>query len=178
MGLRVAAHCHGTAGIRSAVAARIDMLEHCSFQGRAGYEYDPALAREIAAAGIVVSPTVSIGWTNWPDDGRREERGRILRDMFDAGCEFVMSTDCGIPGVPHEELRGGLRALVDFAGRTPAEALALATSQSARLLGLSDRGLIEVGRRADLLVVEGDPLDDLGALSRVRAVVRGGELAA
>jgi imidazolonepropionase-like amidohydrolase len=173
---RVAAHCHGTAGIRVAVEAGVDMLEHCSFTGRDGIDYDPAVVSAIAAKDIAVSPTVSIGWRNWPDDGRRQQRGAILRDMFAAGCSVVMSTDCGIPGVPHEALAGGMAVLADVAGLSPVETLKLATSRSAALLGLTDRGTIEPGKRADLLVVEGDPTDDLAALDRVRYVIKAGAL--
>ncbi len=86
-----------------------------------------------------------------------------------------MSTDCGIPGVPHEALAGGIEVLAEMVQLPPVEALKLATSGSAELLGLDDRGRLEAGLRADLLVVAGDPITDLGALQRVRCVVLGGE---
>ena len=85
-----------------------------------------------------------------------------------------MSTDSGIPGVPHEALGGALRLLAEVADLSPVQALKLATSTSARLLGLDDRGVIAAGRRADLLVVEGDPTDDLRALDHLRLVVANG----
>jgi imidazolonepropionase-like amidohydrolase len=87
-----------------------------------------------------------------------------------------MSTDCGIPGVPHEALGDAVDVLWEMTGRPPAELLQLATSRSAELLGLDDRGRIAEGLRADLLVVEGDPTRDLAALNRVRHVVVGGTL--
>lgn len=175
LGRRVAAHCHGSAGIRFAVEAGVDTLEHCSFQGAEGYDYDPALARRIADQGIVISPTVSVAWLTWAD-GRRRERGAILRDMLDAGCRFIMSTDCGIPGVPHEALVDGMKTLSSVTGLSPVDALRLATSGAAQQLGLSDRGVLEAGRRADLLVVGGDPTVDPASLHDVRAVVAGGRL--
>jgi imidazolonepropionase-like amidohydrolase len=88
-----------------------------------------------------------------------------------------MSTDCGIPRVPHESLAGGMRVLADLTGLSPVETLKLATSTPARLLALDDRGVIEPGKRADLLVVDGDPTEDLTALERVRHVVSDGVLA-
>ncbi|MBA4181441.1 MAG: amidohydrolase [Anaerolinea sp.] len=173
---RVTAHAHGSAGVRAAIEAGVDMIEHCSFTKPGGHEYDPTDALRIAAKGIVVSPTVSVGYLRWPDDGLRERRAEILRDILDHGCDVLMSTDCGIPGVPHEALGAAIRVLADMAGLTPVEALKLATSTSARLLGLADRGTIEEGKLADLLVVDGDPLTDLTALDRVRYVFKGGEV--
>lgn len=172
---KVAAHAHGVAGIRVAVEAGVDCIEHCSFTTPGGYECDQALIDRIAEAGILVSPTVSVGFRNWPDDGRREQRGRVLTALLDSGCNILMSTDCGIPGVPHAALEGGMSVLAELTGRAPADILKLATSRSAELLDLKDRGVIEPGRLADLLIVEGDPTADLAALGRVRHVIRGGE---
>lgn len=61
------------------------------------------------------------------------------------------------------------------AGLTPEESLLCATARSAELLGLEDRGLLRQGRRADLLVLDADPLADIGAVRRIRAVWRGGQ---
>ena len=99
----------------------------------------------------------------------------MLKALLDANCKVLMSTDCGIPGVPHEALGGGMEVFQEATGYTPVEILKLATSRSAELLELDDRGVIAPGRLADLLVVEGDPTRDLTALSRVRHVIRGGE---
>ncbi len=173
---RVAAHCHGTAGIRVAVEAGVDTIEHCSFSGAGGIDFDAELVKTIAAKGIIVSPTVSIGYRRWTDDGLRQRRAQVMREIFAAGCPVLMSTDCGIPNVPHEALGGGLEVMAELGGLTAVEAMRLATSDAARLLGLADRGTIEVGKRADLLVVEGDPTAGLGALQHVRAVIKGGEI--
>ena len=174
--LRVAAHCHGTAGIRAAVEAGVDMLEHCSFTGEGRIDFDPAVVDAIADKGIIVSPTVSIGWRKWADDGLRRARAEALKTMFARGCKVIMSPDCGIPGVPHAALAGALDVLSEYAAMPPVEALKLATSRAAELLDLPDRGVIAEGKRADLLVVEGDPLSDLLALRRVRLVVKAGEI--
>jgi len=172
----VAAHAHGIEGIRLAVEAGVDAIEHCSFTTPEGYDHDPALIRRIADAGILVSPTVSIGYRRWPDDGRREARAAILRDQVGSGCRIVMSTDCGIPNVPHESLAAGLAVFSELAGTTPVETLRLATSRVAELLRLPDVGVIRAGAIADLLVVEGDPTDNLTDLERVRYVIRGGRI--
>ncbi len=173
---RVAAHAHGVEGIRVATEAGVDCIEHCSFTTPGGYEFDEELIKQIAAKGILVSPTVSIGFRNWPDDGRKEQRGRVLKALLDGGCKVLMSTDCGIPGVPHEALGGGMEVLQEATGYAPVEVLKLATSRSAELLELKDRGVIEPGRLADVVVVEGDPTKDLRALQRVKHVIKGGEI--
>ena len=173
---KVAAHAHGIEGIRVATEAGVDCIEHCSFTTPGGYEFDQALIDEIAAKGILVSPTVSVGFRNWPDDGRKRQRGEVLKALLDSGCKVLMSTDCGIPGVPHEALGGGMEVLAEATGYPAVQILKLATSRSAELLELPDRGVIEPGRLADLLVVEGNPTDDLSALRRVRYVIQGGEI--
>jgi len=99
-----------------------------------------------------------------------------MKAILDAGCRVLMSTDCGIPGVPHESLAGGMEVLHEMTGHPPVEVLKLATSRAAELLGLKDVGVIAPGRAADLLVVEGDPATDLAALHRVRLVVKAGEV--
>ncbi|MEP7215271.1 MAG: amidohydrolase family protein [Anaerolineaceae bacterium] len=173
---KVTAHAHGSAGIRVATEAGVDMIEHCSFTTHGGYDYEPADGARIAAAQIGVSPTISIGYLRWPDDGLRRRRAEIMRDMLAQGCNVLMSTDCGIPGVPHEALGAAIKVLADMSALAPVEALRLATSTSARLLELPDRGVIAPGRVADLLVVDGDPTRDMSALERVRYVFKGGQL--
>jgi imidazolonepropionase-like amidohydrolase len=87
-----------------------------------------------------------------------------------------MSTDCGIPGVPHEALAAGMEVLCEATGATPVDILRLATSRSAELLGLKDLGVIAPGAIADLLIVEGDPTANLADLERVRYVIRAGRV--
>jgi imidazolonepropionase-like amidohydrolase len=171
---KVAAHAHGTAGIRVAVAAGVDVIEHCSFSGRGNVDRDDALIDAIARAGIVVSPTISVGYRRWTDDGLKQGRRELTQRLFAAGCRVIASTDCGIPNVPHEDLAGGLEVLQELSGLPPLDVLKLATSRSAEILGLGDRGRIVPGARADLIAVEGDPTVDLAALARVRLVVANG----
>lgn len=173
---RVTAHAHGIAGVRVAVEAGVDCIEHCSFTVPGGYEFDRELIRRIADDGIVVSPTVSIGYRRWPDDGMRKKRAEILGEMLGSGCKVVMSTDCGIPNVPHEALAAALDVFAEATVKLPVNVLKLATSRSAELLELDDRGTIEPGKVADLVVVEGNPLENLMDLEKVRAVVKGGEV--
>jgi len=173
---KVTAHAHGSAGVRTAIEAGVDMIEHCSFTKPGGYEYESSDAKHITSKGIVVSPTVSIGYLRWPDDGLRQRRAEIMRDILHHECDVLMSTDCGIPGVPHEALGAAIKVFADMSRLQPVDALRLATGTSAELLDLDDRGVIQIGKLADLVVVEGDPLTDLTALQQVRCVFKGGEL--
>lgn len=176
VGLRVTAHAHGVEGIRVAVEAGVDGLEHCSFQAPEGNAPDDALIARIASEGILVSPTITGGLATAEGTPRWESRGDVVRRIFTAGCRVVMSTDCGIPNTPHEDLAVSMGILQRLTDLAPVEVLKLATSTSAVHLGLPDRGVIAEGTRADLIVVDGDPTEDLGALRRIRAVVRAGEV--
>lgn len=176
LGRRVTAHGHGAEGIRVAVEAQVDMIEHCTFQTLAGSEKDDALIAEIARKGIIVSPTIVGRIGAMEGDDRFRRRSELLCAMVEAGCQMVMSTDCGIPHTPHDHLARGMVTFERLTGLEPTEVLKLATSTGAHLLGLSDRGTIEPGRRADVVVVEGDPTQDLAALSQVRMVIAGGRV--
>ncbi|MCK9485834.1 MAG: amidohydrolase family protein [Dehalococcoidia bacterium] len=175
-GLRVTAHAHGVEGIRVAVEAGVDGLEHCSFQTPQGSVKDEDLIAEIARRGIVVSPTIVGSLAAMEGTERWAMRANLVRALFEAGCRVVMSTDCGIPNTPHEGLAASMETLRRMSGQDPLAILRLTTSTSADLLGLADRGVLQPGRRADLLAVEGDPTRDLGALQRVRLVMRDGEV--
>ena len=175
LNLTVAAHCHGVEGIKVAVEARVDVLEHCSFQTPAGSQKDDAVIDDIARHGLIVSPTVSGAFGNSPP-ARKQAATELIKQYFKAGCKVIMSTDCGIPNVPHEDLAEAMLVLQEMSGLSSLEVLKLATSTSADLLNLDDRGRIEPGRRADLLVVDGDPLTDLHALQDIRLVVAGGHV--
>lgn len=170
------AHAHGTEGIRAAVEGGVPMIEHCSFTRPGGIDLDELLIARMAEQSTIVSPTVSVGYRNWPDDGLRQRRGEVLRAMLNRGVQLVMSTDCGIPGVPHAALAGGMQVLSELAACSPLETIKLATSTSASVLGLADRGTLEPGKLADAVVVDGDPTTDLAALERVRYVFKSGAL--
>ena len=104
---------------------------------------------------------------------------RNLKVLFDGGVKIGFGTDSGanplrIPGfAEHRELQ-----LMVAAGLSPMQAIEIATRQAAALLGLDDRGVLAAGKRADLLVVEGDPSQDIDALQRIDSVwQRGAQVA-
>ncbi len=131
-------------------------------------------AEAYAASADVLPPGIAGGLSK--ELAREGVRNAIanLRLLHDAGVPIVHGSDgpygFSVMGKPRDELEA-----LHAAGLDAAECLRAATSSAARLLGASDRGRIAEGLRADLLVVDGDPRTDLGAMERVRAVFRGGE---
>ncbi len=103
---------------------------------------------------------------------QRDEAYATLTAARDAGVTLALGFDSGPPGANAQELM----RMID-GGLSAAEAIGAATTGSARALGLADRGTIEVGTVADLLVVDGDPLEEPGLLcdvDRISLVVRSG----
>ena len=184
-GLRVAAHCHGKAGIRNAAQAGVRTIEHCSFASGKGYgaDYDAAVVKDVAESGAWVSPTINANWLRrMTKDGEvtdfyRNMQG-VLGGLREAGIPLLASTDAGIPGVFHHGLPAGLRAFEKYGDLTPVEVLRTATSDSARGLGLEAVcGRIAPGLSADLVVLAGDPLEDLAHLEDPLLVIAAGRVA-
>ena len=175
-GYPVAAHCHGTPGIRNAAHAGVRSIEHCSWIGDDGKRgaFDPQTALEIARRGIWISPTVNAGWGRFGPDFAAAVTANF-RAMKAHGCALIASTDAGIPNVRHEDLAKALPVFARLAELSPVETLRSATSDCARALGLGDAtGILREGASADLLFVRGDPLADLGALLDPALVVARG----
>lgn len=174
-GYPVAAHCHGTPGIEAAVLAGVRSVEHCSWVGEAGWatDYRPEVAAVMAARGTWVSPTINRGWQRMLDGQGTTLNGMraALVDMRTAGVPIMASTDAGIPGVFHHHLPEALAVFAAVAILDPEEALRTATSRAAQGLELAGRtGRLAAGLAADVLIVDGDPLTGLDALTRPVAV--------
>lgn len=176
----VAAHCHGTEGIRRAACAGVDTIEHCSWVGPEGWasDYQDEVADLIAAKDIWVSPTVNRGWQRMLDSTTGAVLGRVrsaYRNMMDKGIPMVASTDAGIPGVFHDELAHALVVFAKIAELTNTEVLQSATSSAALALGVSHlTGCLAPGMEADVLLLDGDPLTELDAITRpVETYLRG-----
>jgi imidazolonepropionase-like amidohydrolase len=181
VGKKTAAHCHGTPGIRTAVAAGVDTIEHCSWLSPDGFHYDEATAALIAERGIYVCPTTTGHWRQWLEDPARAAaaRARIenLRRMAALGVRFAAGTDAGIPRVPFDSLVGGLEDL-ELAGLSRLSLVEAATGVAAAALGVAGRtGTLAVGKEADVLAVYGDPLRNLADLRRIALVLLSGRVA-
>ncbi len=181
-GRPVAAHCHGTEGIRRAAEAGVRTIEHCSFMGGAGFGsgVDREVVKRIAARGAWVSPTVNAGWKRFlaPESklaafGTR--MSEVLQGLRSEGVRLIASTDAGIPGVEHHRLPEALAVFAALAKLSNADALRSATSEAARALGIdATTGALRPGLAADILVVDGDPLGDLAALQKPLLVLARG----
>jgi imidazolonepropionase-like amidohydrolase len=175
LGVRVTAHAHGVEGIRHALAGGVDMLEHCSFQTPDGSEPVPEVIQEIAETGTIVSPTIFGSLWGQENTQQYKKRATLTQDLIESGARMLMSTDCGIPHTPHENLSYSLEIMQNLSRLEPVEVLQLSTNRSAELLGLPDRGRIEPGLRADLVALSSDPTDNLSALREIEFVVCGGD---
>jgi imidazolonepropionase-like amidohydrolase len=170
LGKHVAAHAHGTEGIRRATAAGIDLIAHGSFVGADGRtDFDPRLADEIARKGIFVDHSAVPTYP--PVDG--EGFAARAFDLYEHGVKIVVGHDIGAV-LPASAYTFGLRQL-EAAGLPRAEVLIAATSRGAAAVGQAGvTGVLGPGYAADLIVVVGDPLADLGALDHLRIVIIGG----
>ena len=184
-GLTVTAHAHPLAAIRDAIAAGVDGVEHCTFMTDRGMDFAPDVVAMLAERQIAVCPTLGSLGANPPPQLMQtlqmsgltqETRKQKIAALRDAGVRLVSGTDGGInPGKPHGVLAEAIADLVQ-GGMAPADALASATSVAADVCQLGHRkGLIRPGHAADLLIVDGDPLTDITALTRGITVVLNGE---
>jgi imidazolonepropionase-like amidohydrolase len=180
-GMRVAAHAHGADGIRAAIAAGIDTIEHASLVDEAGIRAAARRERPVWFSMDIFNTeyTQAEGARNGVmEDNLRKDRevAQIQRDNFRAahraGVRMVFGSDAGV--MPHATAAGQFRVMVEY-GMTPIEAIRSATVNAAQALGRErDVGAIAVGRYADIIAVDGDPLANIRELESVDAVVKGG----
>ena len=170
----VAAHAHGTEGIRRAVEAGVTTIEHCSFVTETNERrFSESLAARIAEQGMFVCPTIS-GSAPYIAELAGIEVGAHVKAMHDMGVRIIAGTDAGIDNNPHHQYVGGLEYLVTL-GFQPAQVLAMATTEAAAALGLgATTGRLAPGYDADLIVVRGDPQADIAALRDLRRVIARG----
>lgn len=179
--LTVAAHAHGTQGIRDCVAAGIQRIEHCSFyNGEAGFDFDPQAAQAIAKQGIIVSPTNVIDYRRIQQGGEgapRSELNRIWRQLLDLCVPFAASSDAGVTDILYDDYALIPELMVKELGISSMGALVACTRTAATALRLQEElGTLEPGKTADLVAVYGNPLDDINAMRNVRLVMRSGQI--
>lgn len=177
-GLKVAAHAHGTAGIKDAIRAGVDTIEHASLiddEGiRLAKQHGAALSMDIYNTDYTQAEGKKNGVL---EDNLRKDReiAEVQREGFRkahaAGVKMVYGTDAGI--YPHGDNARQFATMVRY-GMSPLDAIRSATINAADALGTGDRGVIEPGRLADLIAVPGDPTQDVTALESVPFVMKGG----
>lgn len=182
-GLRVAAHAHGAEGIKAAVRAGIDTIEHASLVDAEGIRLCAQRAQPCYFSMDIYNTdyTQAEGAKNGVlEDNLRKDReiAQIQRDNFraahKAGVKMVYGTDAGV--MPHAQAGRQFATMVQY-GMTPLQAIQSATRTAAEALGREkDVGAIAVGRFGDLVAVSGDPLRDPAVLAKPDAVIKGGML--
>jgi imidazolonepropionase-like amidohydrolase len=181
-GLPVAAHAHGADAIEACVEAGVATIEHCTWLvGPGETDQRDEVAKRMVARGIAACSTTSPSWRAMAERMGPDVAARVfgrLRWMEDQGVPLIAGTDAGLPSSVFDNPVGALE-MYEWLGFPPARILEIATVDSARALGLGNvTGRLAPGYSADLLVVNGDPLTNLAALSKVRRVLARGRLAA
>ena len=180
-GKKVAAHAHGAAGLKAAVRAGVDSIEH-------GALIDDEAIALLRERGTTLVPTLYVANFITEEGARRgipedrvakarnllPERDRALRAAFAAGVKVAFGTDTGV--FPHGQGGREFAHLVRL-GLTPLQAIRSATVVAAELLGLENEiGTIEAGKRADIIAVADNPLENIRTLEEVKFVMKDGRV--
>jgi imidazolonepropionase-like amidohydrolase len=177
------AHAHGTAGIKAAVLAGVSVVEHCTL-------VDADTVKLMLEQGTAIVPTFNVlkvvaekgPAAGIPDFAVRKAAALVgshranIKRAYDAGVRIVFGTDCGTPLTPHGTQAVEFEQMV-AAGIPPVDALLGGTRYAAELLRWDDRvGTIAAGKLADIVAVDGSPLDDIAALKNVAFVMKDGKI--
>lgn len=178
--MKVAAHAHGASGIRDAILAGVDTIEHASLIDDEGIKLAKKYGAYLSMDIYNTDYTQSEGKKNGVlEENLRKDReiGDLQREnfrkAFKAGAKMVYGTDAGV--YPHGDNGKQFAVMVRY-GMTPVQAIQAATITAAEALGHTDVGVIEKGRFADLVAVAGDPSKDVSLLEHVSFVMKGGEV--
>jgi imidazolonepropionase-like amidohydrolase len=182
LGRKVAAHAHGAQGVIWASEAGVDSVEH-------GHLMNDAAIATLKKNGTYLVPTLYlVDWqrehaaqANLPEYAKRKmemvsEVGKSnAKKAFEAGVKIGLGTDAAV--YPHGLNAHELGVYVSL-GMSPVQAIQTATINDADLLGWSDKvGTLESGKWADLIALDGDPLQDITTLQHVKFVMKGGQVA-
>lgn len=181
-GIGVAAHCESREGAVNAIAAGVDSIEH-------GHGLDDPLLEQMVVADIALVPTIACDRVIVRHGAEAGIPPFIVADCarlapsleyalsraIDLGVTVAAGNDGGAPLTQPGDIVDELAIYAEL-GMSPPDVLASATSVTARLFGLDDVGTVEVGKRADLLVLDGDPLESVDALRDPRLVIAGGRI--
>ena len=188
LGLPVMAHVESTEGVQVALAAGVDTIEHGApmtdeilalYRGGAGTQL-PGRKPSVTCTISPALPFVKLSPEQTHSTEIQKANGDIVcagiiqsaREALDAGIDVGLGTDSSCPYVTQYDMWREVAYFAKYVGVSNAFALHTATAVNARLLGLGDEtGTIEVGKSADMIVLEKNPLDDLSVLSDVKHVM-------
>ena len=179
LGLKVAVHAHGADGIETAIRAGVDSVEHASLISDEGLRLAKRngtyLSMDIYVSDYILSEGEAAGIL---EESLAKERivGKAQRERFQAaaraGVNLAFGSDAGV--YPHGQNGRQFAYLVEW-GLSPMKAIQAATIGNADLFGITeDRGSLAIGKRADIIAVDGDPLEDIQALEDVDFVMKDG----
>ena len=180
-GIFVMSHAQATDGIKNAVRAGIRSIDHGIYLDdeaielmlKRGTWLVPTL---LAPRGVIAAAEAGVALTQAAIDKAHEVidvHGESFRRAVEAGVKVAMGTDC--PVSPHGTNLGELELMTKLSDMTPVDALVATTSSAAALMGLQDElGTVEAGKRADVVVVDGDPLDLVTLSDRIEQVWKDG----
>jgi len=180
-GRKIAAHAHGTQGIKNAIEAGIDSIEHASLVDDEGIrmakEHGTYFVMDIYNDDYILNEAPKFGLTKEKYD-KEKALGQLQRDNFakahKAGVKMAFGTDAGV--YPHGDNAKQFFYMVKY-GMTPAEAIQAATVNAATLIGRDkDVGSLAPGKYADIIAVAGDPVTNVTELEHVGFVMKGGEV--
>jgi imidazolonepropionase-like amidohydrolase len=189
VGKPVAAHAHGIQGIRNAVSAGVRTIEHGTYL----YQ-DERVIDTMAEQGIFLVPTLKTGYDvlsgerpgvpGWILEKMKAVQEHALRSVqlaHERGVRIAMGTDAATPYNYHGDNARELLCMAD-AGLSPMQTIVASTANAARALGWADKlGTLEPGKIADLIVVAGNPLEDLSVLAdrrKIEMVIKDGQVVA
>ena len=165
-------------------------MEHCNWLSSSGIRLDQAVLEEIIKRNVYVSLGMPATWYRVPVDqikdimvpdrqAQLQPRYQTIRQMYDAGAKVVASSDAGTTFTRIDELGLLLEFLVNGLEIPAMQVITSATGMAAEAVGLGTQtGTLEAGKKADLITVDGDPLEDITALQRVNLVIKDGAIAA
>jgi len=187
LGRKVAAHVLSAEAVRRCQEAGVDTIEHCEWREPGGSTgYDPRVAEKMAAKGIFAGLTFA-GITRNAlliEDAAERERAldqlyahyQPARNMKAMGVRVMLSSDAGVRVTSFADIHLSLQMYCLMMDAAPAEALLAMTKWPAEALGLADEiGTLEEGKKADILILNADPLQDIGNMAAVHMVIRDGK---
>jgi imidazolonepropionase-like amidohydrolase len=193
---KITVHCLCADSIDYAIDAGVDQIEHAGFivDGKGNQEFVPAVAERLARSGIPVTSTLAVGGAVVDtmlaiEDRSAAEEAQLTRwvktladnlsqfgRMREAGVTFVAGTDAGWRFTPFDGLPLEM-SLMQRGGMSAMDAIVAGTGRAAKVMGIDDEvGTLGEGLAADVIVVGGDPLENLDALHDLRLVLQGGQV--